>query len=64
LLNDPALQQKIDSAAHDGSAVSRRGTDDYADENETVLADSAVPKRYTLSQVAGIILGSPEFQRR
>jgi len=62
LLNDPALQEKIDSAAH-GNTVARHGIDD-TDEDETVLADSAVPKRYKLSQVAGIILGSPEFQRR
>jgi uncharacterized protein (DUF1800 family) len=62
LLNDPALQEKIDSAAH-GSIVARRGMDD-ADEDEPILADSAAPKRYKLSQVAGIILGSPEFQRR
>ncbi|MBT1710804.1 DUF1800 family protein [Fulvivirgaceae bacterium PWU5] len=63
LLNDPALQEKIDSAAH-GSVIHKHGTGDDADEDETILADSAAPKRYKLSQVAGIILGSPEFQRR
>ncbi|MCD9017204.1 DUF1800 domain-containing protein [Parachryseolinea silvisoli] len=62
LLNDPALHEKIDSAAH-GNTVSRSSIED-TDEDETILADSAAPKRYRLSQVAGIILGSPEFQRR
>lgn len=63
LLNDPALQEKIDSAAH-GTAATRRMADDDPEEDETVPANNAAPKRYKLSQVAGIILGSPEFQRR
>jgi uncharacterized protein (DUF1800 family) len=79
LLNDPDLQKKVDDAAKntDKTQVSR---EEVGQSDENMLGDSImasgndIPEAYTstkkqegkyrLSQVIGIILGSPEFQRR
>jgi uncharacterized protein (DUF1800 family) len=55
MLNDPNLQQKVDAATARVSGEGQRsGNDDMAMNNANPM----------LSQVVGIIIGSPEYQRR
>ncbi len=72
LLNDPDLEKKIDKAAEStvpSSVMNKNDTSAAARENR-LLADAylkdkkTVADKYQLSQVIGIIIGSPEFQRR
>jgi len=73
LLNDPALNQKIMEAAGriDKSPTMKMGSSDAA--MDSLSNDSDVIRenewrqqkdKYRLSQVIGILFGSPEFQRR
>lgn len=65
LLNAPDLQQKVDEAA--GKAMQPFvATDSLHDEipvNQPLTSTNKT-NQYRLSQVVGILLGSPEFQRR
>lgn len=74
LLNDPELEKKIDKAADqtppstsnnrmDTSAVAKENQL-LADADESVKHKTKMDDKYQLSQVIGIIIGSPEFQRR
>jgi hypothetical protein len=66
LLNAPDLQKKIDSAASRSDAT-RNATQDsllVESERDMVRAKPEMTYDYKLSQVVGILLGSPEFQRR
>ncbi|MDP9042417.1 MAG: DUF1800 domain-containing protein, partial [Bacteroidota bacterium] len=66
LLNDPALFQKVASAA------SNRDTTNYTKENSDTLRPLTARIEWTntkqnnimLAQVVGLLIGSPEFQRR
>ena len=74
LLNDPDLQQKVDQAAGKvlkestvkmaGSLVAMDSINDEGIMEEVEMAQSERQDKYRLSQVIGILLGSPEFQRR
>ncbi|GGH62581.1 uncharacterized protein (DUF1800 family) [Filimonas zeae] len=71
LLNDPRLQQKIDKAAAKNTMQQPdRETPEtiqpgYAAQRSKAAATAMAPaNKYQLSQVVGIIIGSPEFQRR
>jgi uncharacterized protein (DUF1800 family) len=65
LLNAPDLQQKVDEAAGK-AAQSTAATDSLHEEitSDQPLAKSDQTDVYRLSQIVGILLGSPEFQRR
>lgn len=71
LLNDPGLQKKVSQAAS-GADMRRKEKPENMDEpaavvnSDTVVFSNENSKigRYRLSQVVGIIIGSPEFQRR
>lgn len=65
LLNAPDLQQKVSEAA--GKAIQPVAATDSL--HEEIAADQPLAKSsgsdiYRLSQIVGILLGSPEFQRR
>lgn len=65
LLNAPDLQQKVDEAA--GKATpSTAATDSLHEEvaSDQPTAPLREPDIYRLSQIVGILVGSPEFQRR
>ncbi len=72
LLNDPKLQQKIDDAANKTSATKmndgQMAKDSLNDTEQTKIptkmVNTEVKDKYRLSQVVGILVGSPEFQRR
>lgn len=74
LLNDPRLQQKIDKAAAKTNMQQQAReqeatemTQGYAMQKTSVQEPSMTQtpaNKYQLSQVVGIIIGSPEFQRR
>jgi len=76
LLNDPELQKKVNEAAANTNVplVNTKEDKEVMDENR-LLGDSVQAShkkskpaddksKYRLSQVIGIIIGSPEFQRR
>jgi len=65
LLNDPELQQKVDKAA--GNAIKEITPSDSLNEEEAMTEKTSakeMKETYHLSQVVGILIGSPEFQRR
>jgi len=66
LLNDPNLQQKVNEAA--GHASPTMSKDSLTDTEEikmpNKIVNTEVKDKYRLSQVVGILIGSPEFQRR
>jgi uncharacterized protein (DUF1800 family) len=66
LLNTPDLQKKIDSAASRSDATRNTMQDSLLvdSEKDMVRAKPEMTYDYKLSQVVGILLGSPEFQRR
>lgn len=74
LLDDPELQKKVNKAASDVDMTQQKNTEEMEDINphtdkgnidETVVAlRNSKVSGYRLSQVIGIIIGSPEFQRR
>ena len=53
LLNDPAFSNKVDSAANKASST----------EEDVESVHSNMPMN-ALAQVVGIVIGSPEFQRK
>jgi len=72
LINDPELQQKVTDAAdqtdvkkHELITADKNETEEM--ENELTSDEKTMVKKhggYSLTQVIGIIIGSPEFQRR
>jgi uncharacterized protein (DUF1800 family) len=66
LLNDPALAQKVSLAASSGNATETRSN--ISDSLKQVTAALALQRskqnNVMLSQVVGVLIGSPEFQRR
>jgi uncharacterized protein (DUF1800 family) len=74
LLNDPSLQRKVSKAASSADMTQEKEKNEFEDSDElTVVADNDTVDNvnqnskiglYKLSQVIGIIIGSPEFQRR
>ena len=62
LLNEPDLDKKVKEAAEEQAANENKVNDEVIS-TPTVSQNSAV-HGYNLHQVIGIILGSPEFQRR
>jgi uncharacterized protein (DUF1800 family) len=76
LLNDPDLQKKVSRAASDVDMTRKEemeeteemdligpvASNDVVDRNPPL--DNSKISKYKLSQVVGIIVGSPEFQRR
>ncbi len=69
LLNDPELQMKIDNAAAGTGMQSKMTAADSLNEETENTKNNEVMKKemqdtYRLSQVVGILIGSPEFQRR
>ncbi len=74
LLTDPSLEKKVQEAANNASVKNKKDT---IGEDEVVMEDSkeksqeekiknrtALAGKNMLAQVVGIIIGSPEFQRR
>jgi uncharacterized protein (DUF1800 family) len=61
LLNEPELDQKVKHAAEEQDTSARKAKDVMF---STEVTDSSATQKYNLYQVIGIILGSPEFQRR
>jgi len=61
LLNEPDLDKKVKEAAQEqdttGSTVNNQMT-------STEVAENSAVREYNLHQIIGVILGSPEFQRR
>ena len=75
LLDDPGLQEKVSKAASNSDMSQKPGPE--AAEDSLILEETSpvVGKTtktdqdyrlttYKLSQIVGVILGSPEFQRR
>ena len=60
LLTDPALQQKLLKSSSDTKSDDLMEIDDLFSEED----DKYKSERNSLAQVVGIIIGSPEFQRR
>ena len=58
LLNDPDLANKVDAAS------SRSGEDGGMEGTGDIAVQTKAENRSMLSQVVGIIIGSPEYQRR
>jgi uncharacterized protein (DUF1800 family) len=57
LLNDPALAQKVSTAANGN-------TDSVRQLNAALAVQRSKQNNIMLSQVVGVLIGSPEFQRR
>jgi hypothetical protein len=57
LLNDPALAQKVSTAA-------TGNTDSLRQINAALAVQRSKQNNIMLSQVVGVLIGSPEFQRR
>ncbi|BAV05713.1 Uncharacterized conserved protein, DUF1800 family [Filimonas lacunae] len=72
LLNDPELQKKVEKAAGKTAASDSTPTTSTADKTSILYAmqgnnahnNTPAMNKYMLAQVVGIIIGSPEFQRR
>jgi len=69
LLNDPALYGKVEKAAEESTVGGPRSTVNAGNDDDEVIRDEPVMAKapateYKLEQVIGIIIGSPEFQRR
>jgi uncharacterized protein (DUF1800 family) len=74
LLNDPSLQRKVSKAADSADMTQEKEKNEFEDIDElAIVADNDTVDNanqnskidlYKLSQVIGIIIGSPEFQRR
>jgi len=67
LLNEPDLQEKVKHAAArhtDNKTTARTEPDSLTGEATMAQAQPTAQHEYRLAQVLGILLGSPEFQRR
>lgn len=64
MLNDPEIQKKIESSAGNDSKIEMSYNDDEDLPKNRKIFATANPNPEMLSQVVGIIVGSPEFQRR
>jgi uncharacterized protein (DUF1800 family) len=61
LLNEPELDKKVKKAAEKHDTTRRKPDDEMI---PTQVTENSLPREYNLYQVIGIVLGSPEFQRR
>ncbi|HEY5745928.1 MAG TPA: DUF1800 domain-containing protein [Chryseolinea sp.] len=61
LLNEPDLDKKVKQAAERQDTTGSKAEDEMI---STEVTESSAAREYNLHQVIGIILGSPEFQRR
>lgn len=61
MLNDPGLSQKVDVAS---SRAGQNGADGIQADNDMAMVAGNDQRAAQLGQVVGIIIGSPEFQRR
>jgi hypothetical protein len=71
LLNHPEIENKIKEAANDslgktGTGQEESTVDLVGDDNMVITANDPMAdnQKYQLAQIVGILLGSPEFQRR
>ena len=66
LLNDPALAQRVSSAATSKNAMETPAneTDSFRQIKATLKPQNNKQNNVMLSQVVGILIGSPEYQRR
>jgi uncharacterized protein (DUF1800 family) len=66
LLNDPALAQKVSSAASSRNTTesNTRNTDSLRQVIAALVLQRTKQNNIMLSQVVGVLIGSPEFQRR
>jgi uncharacterized protein (DUF1800 family) len=68
LLNDPEIENKIKEAAdHSTGETGTSQEEPYLmedDKNTTATNDAKPDSQYQLAQIVGILIGSPEFQRR
>ncbi len=63
LLNDPALSQKVSAAAAKNPAMNENA-DSLRKLSESLALQRLKQSNIMLSQVVGVLIGSPEFQRR
>jgi uncharacterized protein (DUF1800 family) len=61
LLNEPDLDKKVKQAAEQQDTTGRKADDEMI---STEVTENSAAREYNLHQVIGIVLGSPEFQRR
>lgn len=61
LLNEPELDKKVKQAADEHDTASMKSKEEMI---STEVQENSVAHEYNLNQIIGIILGSPEFQRR
>jgi hypothetical protein len=61
LLNEPDLDKKVKEAAHEQDTTGSTTSNEMI---TTQVTENSAIREYNLFQVIGIILGSPEFQRR
>jgi uncharacterized protein (DUF1800 family) len=61
LLNEPDLDKKVKEAAEKQDTSGKKSDDEII---STKVTESSTASEYNLHQVIGIVLGSPEFQRR
>jgi hypothetical protein len=67
LLNDPGLEKKVSNAARQTQPAGNMLTDQEKSANKTTTTlhlHDAKGNTAMLAQVAGVIIGSPEFQRK
>jgi uncharacterized protein (DUF1800 family) len=65
LLNDPALAQKVSSAASSKNAtLSENNADSLKQVADALAFQRTKQNNIMLAQVVGVLIGSPEFQRR
>jgi uncharacterized protein (DUF1800 family) len=63
MLSDPTFYRKVEDATKNGNGAATNETD-KANETGTAMAIDGESKDPMLAQVVGIIIGSPEYQRR
>jgi uncharacterized protein (DUF1800 family) len=65
MLNDPALTQKVSAAASSKNAdTNENNSDSLRQVANALAAQRAKQNNNMLAQVVGVLIGSPEFQRR
>jgi len=64
LLNDPALAQKISAAASSKNQSAISNQDSLRQVSNAIAVQRTKQNNMMLSQVVGVLIGSPEFQRR
>ena len=61
LLNEPDLDKKVKEAAEEHDTTGKKSDGEMI---STKVAENSAVREYNLHQIIGIVLGSPEFQRR